>query len=306
MQGSFSQHRSHCPIGVFDSGIGGISVLRALRQTLPNEHFLYYADSAHAPYGKHSKAFIQKRSEQVAQVLVHQHNIKALVIACNTATAAAADALRVQHPNLPIIGVEPGLKPAALASKTKHVAVLATQSTLNSKRFHKLLRALAASHRVRFHLVAGIGLVDAIEAFGNTQQFCLESRVASQKTEQLTQHIQNLCAGYVAKLPSFGHAAGQIDHLVLGCTHYIWAQQALQKAIAKSTNQPRQTADIAIVHTADPVARQTQRVLSGIQLLNRQPMRGMVRFIGSGSPTDLHNSANHWLHRTIRTTQSHF
>lgn len=292
------------PTGVFDSGTGGLSVLHALRRTLPREHFVYYADTAHAPYGGHSKAFIQQRCEHIVQTLVRQHRIKALVMACNTATAAAADRLREMHPQLPIIGVEPGLKPAALASRTGHVGVLATRSTLTSKRFRKLLQTLAASTRVRFHLAAGVGLVQAIEACGNAPSAAAR------------QHLADLCRQHIASLPPFGNRAGQIDQLVLGCTHYIWAQQALHSAIqtqirshalppAASPDSPaNHDADaraaaiadsIAIVHTAQPVARQTARVLTDSGLLNRQPMPGTLVLTGSGDRAALHRSAAHWL-----------
>lgn len=279
--------RSH-PIGVFDSGIGGLSVLRALRHTLPQEHFVYYADTAHAPYGGHNKAFIQQRCEHIVQTLIRCHRIKALVIACNTATAAAADQLRQMHPQLPVIGVEPGLKPAALASRTGHVGVLATRSTLASKRFRQLLHNLATSTRVRFHLTAGVGLVRAIEACGNAPSAATEQRLAV------------LCRQHIASLPPFGKHAGQLDQLVLGCTHYIWAQQELRSAIQEQMQTQHHShiqlaESINIVHTAQPVARQTAKILSDNKLLNQQPMTGNLELTGSGERVALHRSAMHWL-----------
>ena len=127
------------PIGVFDSGIGGLSVLQALRHELPHEDFIYLADSGNAPYGdEKGEAFVQERTLAIAQWLLQHHHIKALVVACNTATAAAVERLRASLPDLPAIGVEPALKPAAARSQTHHVGVLATRGTVGSARFERL------------------------------------------------------------------------------------------------------------------------------------------------------------------------
>ena len=121
-------------IGVFDSGIGGLSVLKALLAELPLERFIYIADGAHAPYGERDEAYVVRRSRAISKYLKRQ-NIKALVIACNTATAAAIHLLRTDYPELPIIGVEPAVKPAVLSSKTRHIGIMATRSTLASAKF---------------------------------------------------------------------------------------------------------------------------------------------------------------------------
>ena len=107
----------HQPIGVFDSGIGGLSILRALRDELPHEHFVYLADSGHAPYGERGDAFVTQRTRSITQHLRAQHHIKALVVACNTATTAAIHHIRAEHPDLPLVGVEPAIKPAAAAGR---------------------------------------------------------------------------------------------------------------------------------------------------------------------------------------------
>ena len=149
------------PIGVFDSGVGGLSVLRALRQALPREKFVYVSDAGHAPYGERDVAHVLARSVAVGGYLVQSHQVKALVVACNTATAAAIAALRARYPDLPIVGVEPALKPAAARSRTAVVGVLATRSTLASEKFQALLQAQPA--QVRFVLQACDGLAAAIE-----------------------------------------------------------------------------------------------------------------------------------------------
>lgn len=133
------------PIGVFDSGLGGLSVLRALRAELPNERFVYVADSGHAPYGERDDEYLIHRSGTISRWLQHHHQIKALVVACNTATAAAIHVLRAEHPALPIIGIEPALKPAVAKSKTGVIGVMATPSTLKSEKFQRLLAVSARS-----------------------------------------------------------------------------------------------------------------------------------------------------------------
>ena len=128
----------HAPIGVFDSGVGGLSVLQALRAELPHERFVYLADSGHAPYGERSAAEIEERARKRAATLRGEHQVDALVVACNTATALAIEHLRDLHAEWPIIGVEPALKPAMQMTRTGHIGVMATRGTVESRRFAKL------------------------------------------------------------------------------------------------------------------------------------------------------------------------
>jgi len=151
------------PIGVFDSGVGGLSILQALRAELPFEDFVYVADSGFGPYGERDEDFVAARSRSITHHLLAglpQAN-KALVIACNTATAAAIHLLRQDHPNLPIIGVEPSLKPAVAWSQTQCIGVMATRGTLNSRKFKALLDSLAGQSH--FVCQPCDGLADAIE-----------------------------------------------------------------------------------------------------------------------------------------------
>jgi glutamate racemase len=157
------------PIGVFDSGIGGLSILRALRAQIPHENFVYYADTAHNPYGDKSEAFVVERSLRVAQLLMSEHRIKALVVACNTATAAAIHVLRQQYPLLPLVGIEPALKPAAALTRTGRVLVLATQGTLQSAKFAALKDAFSA--QAEFVCVACEGLAERIEQVVSPLEF---------------------------------------------------------------------------------------------------------------------------------------
>ena len=177
-------------IGVFDSGIGGLSVLKALRERLPHEDFIYIADSAHAPYGQRDDAYVVARARAISQYLVSR-NVKALVIACNTATAAAIRVLRAEHPGLPIIGVEPALKPAALLSKTGNVGIMATRSTLASAKFRALMASQAGF--ASFTLEPCDGLADAIERSA-------KSRDSAELTAA--------CARITCRMGSFGTQEG--------------------------------------------------------------------------------------------------
>lgn len=228
------------PIGVFDSGIGGLSVLRALREELPHERFIYLADSGHAPYGEKSDEFVRARSLSITRHLRTTHAIKLLVVACNTATAAAVDALRSALPDLPTIGVEPALKPAAQISRTHHVGVLATRSTVASSRFARLREENSA--HTRFSVQACDGLAHAIEQ--STEE---EAANAVSATK-----IRALCARYTGALGVFGIQGEEIDTLVLGCTHYVFALTELQTLVGPH---------VRIIDTAAAVARQTRRIL---------------------------------------------
>ncbi len=255
------------PIGVFDSGIGGLSVLRALQAELPHERFVYFADTAHAPYGERGDAYVIERTRAVATGLVEQHGIKALVIACNTATAAAIHVVRAEHPSLVVVGVEPALKPAVAASRTRHVAVLATRGTLASAKFAALHAALAA--QTAFHLVPCDGLARAIES-GD------DARIAA------------LCAQYVGEAGRFGHGPGEIDTLVLGCTHYPLVSDVFQRLVGTG---------VRLLDTGAPVAQHTRRLLASAGLLRAQTADDAptVLLAASGDLPPLQAAASRWL-----------
>lgn len=182
-------------IGVFDSGVGGLTVADALRRALPNAPLHYFADSAFAPYGEKGADFIRTRSLQIAGYLREQ-GAQLLVIACNSATAHAADAIRSEHPDWPVVGIEPGVKPAALASRNGRVGVLATTATVNSERFRQLIERHAQGAFVE--AVGCSGVVAFIEA-GELQH----------------PELRALVARYCAPLRKAG-----VDTALLGCTHY--------------------------------------------------------------------------------------
>ncbi|WP_370310079.1 glutamate racemase [Sphingobium abikonense] len=265
------------PIGVFDSGIGGLSVLQALNRALPQEHFVYLADNAHAPYGEKSDLHVQQRTYAIAQHLIRQHGIKALVVACNTATAAAIHELRQQHPLLPVVGVEPALKPAAQITRTGHVGVMATRGTVQSAKFARLLGSL--QDQARFEVCACNGLALAIE------QTTLPSLEESASAE-----VSRLLRTYTSAMGRFGQGEGEIDTLVLGCTHYVFAQEALQQLVGNG---------VRLVSTGEPVARQTQRLLESAHLLRHgtapQHLGSRVQLLTTGHLGGLQAAAQRWL-----------
>lgn len=240
------------PVGVFDSGIGGLSVLGALRARLPGEQFVYYADSAHAPYGERGDAFVIDRTLQVADLLVREHGVKALVVACNTATAAAIHLLRETWPVMPIVGVEPALKPALALTRTGRVAVLATRGTLASAKFARL-RERHAGAAVDVQAIACDGLAEAIEQ---------EDRA----------RIHALCARYLAEAGSLGDCPGETDVIVLGCTHYPFALPVFRALTNKCVH---------FVETGDSVAKHTANLLDSAELGARPQVGGRVQLIGS-------------------------
>lgn len=270
------------PIGVFDSGIGGLSVLQALRCELPDEHFVYVADSAHAPYGERGDAFVQQRTHAIAQHLRATHQIKALVIACNTATAAAVESLRAQMPGLPLIGVEPALKPAARSSQTQHVGVMATRGTVESSRFQKLLQA--HGQQVQFHVQACDGLARAIES----------STLQQPAVPPATTEIEALSARYISALGLFGLKTGEMDTLVLGCTHYVFIKEELRALLGP---------EVQLIDTGAAVARQTRRLLAqGDQLRLASPagaqslaQAAQIQLYTTGSLASLQAAAARWL-----------
>ena len=270
------------PIGVFDSGVGGLSVLRALRAALPHERFVYLADSAHAPYGERGDAYVSARTHAITRYLRAQHGIKALVVACNTATAAAIHEVRSSHPDLPLIGLEPAIKPALAATRTGHVGVIGTRGTLTSAKFGKLLAPLAA--QARFVVQPCDGLAHAIERSA-AMPVAAPDTPASTPTE-----TSALCARYIAAMGAFGTAPGQIDTLVLGCTHYIFVADELRALVGP---------DVSIIETGEPVARQTHRLLEAAGLLvpcnAASAARQDIRLLTTGPVAMLQAAAQRWL-----------
>lgn len=260
-----SMTNANAPIGIFDSGLGGLSVLRHIAAQLPKEHLLYFADSGFAPYGEKSTSWLIERSLAIADFFMQQ-NVKALVVACNTATAAAIKVLRVRYPDLVLIGVEPGLKPAATLTHSKIVGVLATECTLSSEKFTQLRQQISAASQVTFLPQACIGLADQVE----------KGELDSPTTIALLQT-------YIAPLIQQG-----ADTLVLGCTHYPFLQTLIEE-IAQQHQGQNQPA-IHIVDTGASVARHLTRLLTenNLQRNNDAPIK--LEAYTSGNKAVLENA----------------
>jgi glutamate racemase len=227
------------PIGIFDSGVGGLSVLRHIHAQLPHENLTYFADTAYAPYGDRSEASVVERSLAVAGFLFGQ-GAKALVVACNTATVSAIKAVRAEWPGMPIVGVEPGLKPGAAATQSGKVGVLATDRTLRGEKLLQLRDQIAAATGAQFLLQPCVGLVDRIEL----------GELGSKETAAMLEQ-------YVVPLLEQG-----ADTLVLGCTHYPFVEDVIRQVVASHATGP-----VTLIDTGDAVARQLARLLEGAGLL---------------------------------------
>ena len=231
------------PIGIFDSGVGGISVLKHIHALLPHEDLIYLADSKYAPYGNKAPEQIIQRCLILSDDLL-QKNVKAIVVACNTATAAAIDTLRETF-DIPIIGMEPAVKPAAEASKNGIIGVLATVGTLKSAQFAGLLEAYGRDVKV---VTQGcVGLVECIE-----------------RGELDTPETKALIRLYTAPLLAEG-----ADTIVLGCTHYPFVKHVIQEIVGK---------EITLIDTGAAVAKQLKRQLEEKSLLSNSKQKAEVHF----------------------------
>ena len=242
------------PIGVFDSGVGGLSVLREIRALLPHEDVLYVADSAHVPYGDKPPAFVRARSMALSQFLLDQ-GAKAIVIACNTATAIAIADLRA-HFAVPIVGMEPAVKPASTHSRTHCIGVLATSGTLASDKFASLLARFGRD--VEVHVQPCSGLVEQVE----------RGALNSDATRALVEK-------YVTPLARRG-----VDTIVLGCTHYPF----LRPVIAEFAG-----ANVSIIDPNPAVARELRRQLERSHLRAPADHPGTEKFWTSAEPSSVQN-----------------
>lgn len=247
------------PVGVFDSGLGGLSVLRAVRAQLPGESLIYVADSAYAPYGERDDDFIADRTLAIGEWLVAQ-GAKVLVVACNTATAQSIALVRERLP-IPLVGVEPGVKPAASQSITRVAGVLATQVTLRSARFQDLLERYAGD--CRFLCQPGHGLVQAIE-----------------RCDVGSPELRKLLESYLQPMLDAG-----ADTLVLGCTHYPFLDATIREIVGDR---------LTLIDTSVAVARQLERVLdqNGLRASGGADAAPLPRFCFTGDGAHLQQVAS--------------
>ena len=248
--GDYVEKAMH-PIGVFDSGVGGISVLRELVALMPNENFIYFGDSANAPYGT-------KSLEQVVELVcadadyLYRKGVKALVVACNTATSAAIGVLRETYQDIPVIGIEPALKPAVLSKEHPVVLVMATPMTVREKKFQNLM--------LRFETEAEIiplpcpGLMEFVER-------------GELEGEALEHYLRELFAPFK-----------KVDAVVLGCTHYPFVKKMIQKVLGKQA---------LLFDGGAGTARETKRQLENRQLLNLSEEKGQIVFENSANKEEL-------------------
>ena len=242
--------RSNLPIGVYDSGIGGLSVLRVIQSRLPAENIIYVADQAHVPYGDRPMEEIRSLAEGVTRFLLSQ-GAKLIVIACNTASAAALKDLRVRYPQVLFVGMEPAVKPAAEQTLSGHVGVLATPSTFQGELYASVVERFAQD--VTLHQATCPGLVSQIE----------KGFLRSAKTKRILQDA-------VEPMLSAG-----VDTLVMGCTHFPFVIPVINEI---SHGQAR------VIDPAPAIARQVERVLSQNGLLNSAAASGQVAYLTSGDP----------------------
>lgn len=234
------------PIGVFDSGVGGLAVLAEIRRLLPTEDCVYFADTAHFPYGDRPEAEVCSLAEAVVGRLL-EHGVKLIVVACNTATSAAVDYLRERF-SVPFVAMEPAVKPAAARTRTGRIAVLATEGTLEGRRLASLVQRHANGAKVL--TLAGRGLAEAVERGDLAPEALLREALAPLERED-------------------------VDTLALGCTHYFFLKPAIERMLG-----PR----VAVIETAEPVARRVRQVLAELGLEGPAGRAGRVTYLTSGDP----------------------
>lgn len=262
----------HQPIGIFDSGVGGLSVLRAIRELLPAEQSLYVADQAHIPYGPRPKKEIRDFAFGITDFLLAQ-GAKLIVVACNTASAAALHDLRKYYPEIPFVGMEPAVKPAAALTQTGRVGVLATPTTFSGELYAALVDRFG----------------QGIEIFQNTCPGLVEQIEKGALNSPATREILD-----AALTPML---ADHVDTIVLGCTHYPFVIPLIETITGPG------------VRTIDPspaIARQTQRLLNEHGWLNPSESQGTLQFFTSGETASLNGMLPRLLKETGLITQVHW
>ena len=239
--------RKEQPIGVFDSGVGGISVLQELLRVMPCENYIYLGDSKNAPYGTKPLEMVRQLTFENIRVLLDQ-GAKGLVVACNTATSAAVRLMRSMYPELPIVGIEPALKPAALQKEHPRVLVMATPMTVQQEKFRQLMARY--EDKAEIYPLACPGLMEFIEA-------------GDLDSEQLHDFLQKLLGPYLDK---------GLDSIVLGCTHYPFARKMIRSIVGDA---------VTIFDGGEGTAREMRRRLAAADLLNPSEKPGRVRFENS-------------------------
>jgi glutamate racemase len=264
---ALSNH-SQAPIGIFDSGVGGLSVLRHIQQQLPHEQLHYFADSGFAPYGEKSEQEIAERVKYIAEYFVTR-GVKALVVACNAATAVAIKTVRALYPELILVGVEPGLKPAASLSQTQCVGVLTTQRTLSSDKYQTLCQRIQEATGVQFIHQACPGLAAQIE-----------------NGEWDGTHTTNLLRGFLQPIVN-----SDADIIVLGCTHYPFVSKNIHDLLQQANKSHLQ-----LLETGPAIARHLHTLLEQHRCLNPDQTQPILYCTTSGNITILQTALTKLLH----------
>lgn len=249
------------PIGIFDSGIGGLNILQAVKKQLPRESLIYFADTKNCPYGSKTKNEIITFSEAVTEFLLDK-NCKLIVVACNTATGAAINHLRKKYP-VPFVGIEPATKPAAEYTKTGNIGILATEHTFQTEHFNNTKNKHAK--KINVHIQPGIGLVEQIEA----------NEIESKKTKVLLKKYLNPLL------------EKNIDALVLGCTHYPFLESEIKKILPQN---------VVLFDPSKAIAEQVKKLLQENLLLNSDSDKPIYQFITSGNQNIFKQLLTQFLH----------
>ena len=257
------------PIGVFDSGVGGLSVLRQIQHQFPQENLIYLADQQHVPYGPRSLAQVRQFSEAITRFLLDQ-GTKLIVVACNTASAAALYHLREAFPEVPFVGMEPAVKPAAEQTQTGVVGVLATPATFQGKLYASVVERFANGvHLLQDTCPGLVGQIELGALQGSTTRAILEGALSPM-------------------------LARGIDRVVMGCTHYPFVIPLIQEIVGP---------EVKVIDPAPTVARQVGRVLAELELDNQSSEPGQVRYLTSGDSSKLTNLLPTFMGETGRVNQ---
>lgn len=247
---------ANSPIGVFDSGVGGLSVLRAIRASMPGEAVLYFGDQGHVPYGSRSLGQIQNFSRGITKFLL-DHDSKLIVVACNTASAAALNFLREDFPTVSFVGMEPAVKPAAETTRTGRVGVLATPATFQGALYASVVERFASGVELFQHTCPG--LVSQIE----------KGELDSDETRAI---LEDALHPMLEK---------NIDTVVLGCTHYPFVIPLIERVVGEK---------VRVIDPAPAVAKQVKRLLELAGTRNQSQGRASIRFFTSGSPSAMQSA----------------
>ncbi|MBP6162526.1 MAG: glutamate racemase [Aliarcobacter sp.] len=229
-------------IGVFDSGLGGLTVVSSIEKIFKGAELFYIADTAYAPYGEKTSEQILERCDLITTYLLENHGIEALIVACNTATSAAITHLREKFPFLIVIGTEPGIKPAIMNTKTLHVAVLATPRTLKGDKYQLLVNELSAIKEIKLHEQACIGLVEQIE-----------------KGDVDTKETFNMLEKWLEPMKN-----SNVDTIVLGCTHYPLVANVIKQIMGN---------EITLIETGDAIANRLKILSEEKGHINEGPLK---------------------------------